>query len=140
MMKFLIISVTQCTPQNRVIDTIRYVTLNTINGVVQSCVVGSSSLPIFQLSVGLWSSCMQSIIRYMRLMWTPPTLWNHPTNGFEHQKLEQVSNCQARPKNLKSLKLELRKLLVQALQSKILYFPIWCYRGGGGTLPSFKIV
>jgi hypothetical protein len=33
MMKLLNLSVTQHTPQNRISDTIMYVTLNTINGV-----------------------------------------------------------------------------------------------------------
>ena len=33
-MKFLFISATQHTPQNRVSDTIMHVTLNTINGVI----------------------------------------------------------------------------------------------------------
>ena len=36
----------------------------------------------------------------------------HPTDGFEHKKLEHVSNCESGPKNLKSLKLELRKMLI----------------------------
>ena len=68
-------------------------------------------------------------LRQMRLMCTPPALWNHPVDGFEHQKLEQVSNCKLGPRNLKSLKLGLRKVLIQALKSKILHFPIWHYRG-----------
>ena len=31
-------------------------------------------------------------------MWTPPTLWNHLVNKFEHSKREQVSNCESWPK------------------------------------------
>ena len=30
-------------------------------------------------------------------MWTPPTMWNRPTNRFKHEKLEQVSNCNSQP-------------------------------------------
>ena len=33
-------------------------------------------------------------------------------DGFEHLKLEHVSNCESGPKNLKSLKSELRKVLI----------------------------
>ena len=38
---------------------------------------------------------------------------------------------------MKSLKLELKKVLI-ALESKILYFPMWRYRGG--TLVLFNVV
>ena len=31
------------------------------------------------------------------LMWTPPTMWNRPTNRLKHEKLEQVSNCNSQP-------------------------------------------
>ena len=51
-------------------------------------------------------------------------LRNHPTDGFEHQRLEHVSNYESRPKNLKSLKLELKKVLIWALESKFLCLPI----------------
>jgi hypothetical protein len=44
-------------------------------------------------------------------MWALPVLQNHPADKFEHKKLEQVSNRELGPKNLKSLKLELRKVL-----------------------------
>ena len=27
---------------------------------------------------------LANTVRHMRLMWTPPTLWNHPVDGFEH--------------------------------------------------------
>jgi hypothetical protein len=65
-------------------------------------------------------------LRKMRLMWTPPALWNRPADEFE---LEQVRSCKSRLKNLKSLKSELRKMLIWALRSsKILCFPIWCYK------------
>ena len=42
----------------------------------------------------------------MRFMWTPPAMWNHQSDGFEHWKLEHVSNYESKPKNLKLLKLE----------------------------------
>ena len=58
------------------------------------------------------------------VVWTPATLWNHLANRFEHWKLEQVSNCELGPTNSKSMKLELRKVLILALESKILYFPM----------------
>ena len=44
MMKFLIISVTQHTPQTRVNDTIMHMTLNTINSVVIQWVLGIKQL------------------------------------------------------------------------------------------------
>ena len=34
----------------------------------------------------------------MRLLLTPPALWSHLADGFEHQWLEQVSNCESRSK------------------------------------------
>ena len=34
-------------------------------------------------------------LRQTRLMWTPPFVWNHLTDGFQHQKLEHVSNCES---------------------------------------------
>ena len=40
-------------------------------------------------------------------------LWSYPpTNGFEHYKLELACNYKSRPKNLESLRLELRKMLI----------------------------
>ena len=31
-------------------------------------------------------------------MWTPSIMWNHPADGFEHEKLKHVSNCEAKSK------------------------------------------
>jgi hypothetical protein len=59
----------------------------------------------------------------MRFMWTPPTMWNHQSDGIEHWKLEHVNNYESKPKNLKMLKLELRKVLIQAPKSKISILP-----------------
>jgi hypothetical protein len=39
-------------------------------------------------------------------MWTPPRLWNHPSNGCKHWKFEQVSNYESGPKNLRLLEWE----------------------------------
>ena len=48
----------------------------------------------------------------MRLMWTLVILWNHMADGFDHKKLEHVSDCKSGPKNLKALKSESRKVLI----------------------------
>ena len=40
-----------------------------------------------------------------------------------------MPNYVSRPKNMKSLKSELRKVFIHVLVSNILHFPIWCYRG-----------
>jgi hypothetical protein len=68
-----------------------------------------------------WTNGIQRVYRKWRLMSKPLAVWNHI---FEH-----VSNCESTPKNLKSFKLELRKVLIQVPKSKILYFPMWCWEG-----------
>ena len=50
MVKLLIISVTQHTPQNKVIDTITHVTLTTTNGVVKPHLPQKQKQPIFFLN------------------------------------------------------------------------------------------
>ena len=59
----------------------------------------------------------------MRLMWTSLVLWNHPTDGFEYKKLEQVSNCKLGLKNSNSLKSELRKGVDLGSKIKDVVFP-----------------
>ena len=39
----------------------------------------------------------------MGLMWTPPALWNHPADAFDHWKYEHVSKNKSRPHNLKKV-------------------------------------
>ena len=60
-------------------------------------------------------------------MWTPLAPWIHHANGFEQEKVEHVSNCKLGPRNVKSLKSELTKVLVYTPQSMILCFPIRGY-------------
>ena len=42
---------------------------------------------------------------WMGLMWMPPTMWNHAADGFEHQKLEHVSDCKTTTKALETAKI-----------------------------------
>ena len=74
-------------------------------------------------------SLSQGLLRETRLMWTPPTSWNHPADASQQLKLQHVSNCKRGSMNMKSLKVEFRKVLIQAQESKILYLPMWCSRG-----------
>ena len=68
--------------------------------------LGMHKICLFLIWIG--TCTLRDYKRWMRLMWIPLTTWNHITDGFEHLKLDQVSNCKSRPKNLKSLKLEFR--------------------------------
>ena len=45
-------------------------------------------------------------------MWTPRALWNHRADGFEHWKLDHVSNCELGPKGLELLESELMKMSI----------------------------
>lgn len=74
-------------------------------------------------------SSIEDYLRWMRLMSTPPALWNHPIDGLKHYKHDHLSACISRPNNLKLLKLELRKVLTKARGSEIFYFPLWCCMG-----------
>ena len=41
----------------------------------------------------------------MRLMWTPPALWNYPADGLEHYKLEHVSKLRIKTKGFEILEI-----------------------------------
>jgi hypothetical protein len=74
-------------------------------------------------------------------MWTPPGAWNHLlANGFEHEKLEHVSNYESGSRNLKFFDIivddgvDLGSKIKDSLFLNVVSF------GGGGTLLLFHFV
>ena len=57
-------------------------------------------------------------------MLTPPALWNHPTDGFKHWKLEQVTRGGHPTNNSKTCELNYR---VHFIHWRKNYYKSWIY-------------
>ena len=62
----------------------------------------------------------------MRLMWTPPILWNLPANGFEQQESKQVSSCESRLNEFEIVEIRVEEGVDLGFGVKdSFYLPMW---------------
>ena len=58
-------------------------------------------------------------------MWTPPAFWNHPANDSSSRSLSRTKEIEI----AEIAEIGVEEGIDLDLESKILYFPMWCYGG-----------